>query len=120
MKLPPFLTEVEYGAIRLTGHRIGLYHVLSYHLERGLGEEALHERFPTLTREHIRDALEFYAQNKAEVDAYLARYKAELDRQQREGRHIDQEELRQRAIAKGIDVDAQERRLQELYGDEVL
>ena len=28
MRLPDFLQEVEPGEIRLTGHRIGLYHVV--------------------------------------------------------------------------------------------
>ena len=120
MKLPPFLTEVEPNEIRLTGHRIGLYHIVYYHRDRGWGEERLQQEFPTLTREEVRNLLSFYAENRAEVDAYVAWYAAELDRQQREGRHIDLEELRRRAIARGIDWDAEVRRLEELYGGEVL
>ena len=45
---------------------------------------------------------------------------AELDRLQREGRHFDLEEMRKSAMARGIDWDAETRRLEELYGDEVL
>ena len=42
MNLPPFLTEVEPNEIRLTGHRIGLYHIIDYHRHRGMNEQALH------------------------------------------------------------------------------
>jgi uncharacterized protein (DUF433 family) len=120
VKLPPFLTEVEPNEIRVTGHRIGLYTLIRYHRERGWGEERLAEEFPTLTREEVRNVLAFYAENRAEVDAYMAWYKEQLDRQERELGPIGWEEVRRRAIAKGIDVDALTRRLEEQYGDEVL
>jgi len=80
MKLPPFLTEVEPGVIRLTGHRLNLYHLINCHLTEGFGEEQLQEAYPTLTREEIRDVLAFYSDNRAEVDAYVARYEEELAR----------------------------------------
>jgi uncharacterized protein (DUF433 family) len=104
MKLPPFLTEVEPNEIRLTGHRIGLYHIIDAHVNEGLREEALSEEFPTLTREQIRGVLEFYAVNRAEVDAYVAWYKTELDRQYREDGGRSLEELRRRVLARGGDV----------------
>ena len=80
VKLPDFLTEAPYGEIRLTGHRIGLYHLVSPYRE-GHTAEMLHEQFPTLSLELIRKVLAFYEENKAEVDAYVAAEKAELDRQ---------------------------------------
>src|SRR5437868_6277222 len=80
MKLPEFLTEVEPGEIRLTGHRIGLYHAVSRYQE-GFSPQLLHEEYPTLSLELINKVLAFYEANRAEVDAYVADYRAELDRQ---------------------------------------
>ena len=68
MNLPDFLTEAPYGDIRVTGHRIGLYHVLCYYKE-GYSPEQLHEEFPTLSRDLINKVLLFYQDNRDEVDA---------------------------------------------------
>jgi uncharacterized protein (DUF433 family) len=100
MKLPEFLTEVPYGEIRLTGHRIGLFHVV-YDYNRGYSAERLHEEFPTLSLDLINKVLDFYRQNRAEVDAYMARCEEEMERNRREGKTIDAEELKRRWIASG-------------------
>jgi uncharacterized protein (DUF433 family)/catechol 2,3-dioxygenase-like lactoylglutathione lyase family enzyme len=80
MKLPDFLTEWPYGEIVLTGHRIGLYHVV-YHHKGGESAEQIHERYPTLSLELIRKVLAFYRENQPEVDAYVAREQQEIERQ---------------------------------------
>src|SRR3954452_16015932 len=80
MTLPDFLTRDRYGEIRLTGHRIGLYHVVFFH-NRGESSEALVGRFPSLSRELVDQVIAFYRANKAEVDAYVAACQAEIDRQ---------------------------------------
>src|SRR5438067_7249331 len=99
MNLPDFLTETEPGEIRLTGHRIGLYHLVVYH-NAGFSPERLHEQFPTLPPELIRKALAFYEANRAEVDAYVARCQEEIDRQRASTpRRFDWEELRRRMEA---------------------
>jgi uncharacterized protein (DUF433 family) len=103
VKLPPFLTEVEPNEIRLTGRRLGLYHVISFHREEGMDEEALAEWFD-IPREEVRNVLAFYADNRAEVDAYVDWYKAELDRHYREEGGRGLEELRRRVLARGGDV----------------
>jgi uncharacterized protein (DUF433 family) len=79
MMLPDFLTEVGPGEIRLTGHRIGLYHVIADH-KKGYSAERLHEEFPTLSLGLIEQVLMFYRENQAEVDEYVNRYEEEADR----------------------------------------
>jgi uncharacterized protein (DUF433 family) len=80
MKLPDFLTEHSYGSVRLTGHRIGLEHLLYYYNE-GYSPEMLLAEYPTLSAALIQKVLGFYRDNQAEVDAYLARCEEELERQ---------------------------------------
>lgn len=95
MQLPDFLHEVEPGEIRFVGHRINLYHVMRPYLE-GYTPEMLHEELPTLSLELIRKVLAFYHANKAEVDAYVAEYRAELERQRANAKVVDMEELKRR------------------------
>lgn len=99
MKLPEFLTEWPFGEIVLTGHRIGLYHVV-YDYNQGYSPEQLHEEYPTLALELINKVLAFYKENQSEVDAYMARCQEEMDRRYAEyvasGRGIDWDELRRR------------------------
>lgn len=80
MQLPDFLIDHPDGEIRLTGHRIGLYHVIFFH-KLGYSAEMLHGQYPTLPLELIRGVIDFYQANQAEVDAYVAEYQAEIDRQ---------------------------------------
>jgi uncharacterized protein (DUF433 family) len=100
MKLPDFLTECAYGEVRLTGHRIGLYHVVEDY-KHGYSPERLHEEFPTLPLDLIRKVLAFYEANRAEVDAYMARAEEDSERQRKATKPIDVEELMRRAEAKG-------------------
>jgi uncharacterized protein (DUF433 family) len=78
MKLPDFLFEAPYGDIRLVGHRIGLYHVVAGH-KNGMSAAALHEEYPTLSLDLINQVLDFYLDNREEVDAYVAQVRADLD-----------------------------------------
>ena len=100
MELPDFLWQGKYGEIRLTGHRIGLYTVIRTYNE-GRSAEQIHEEFPTLPVELVRDVIAFYHANRAEVDRYVAAVDAELDRQEampRQGPTL--EELRRRREAR--------------------
>ena len=95
MKLPDFLTEWPFGEIVLTGHRIGLYHVMFYHKD-GFTTEMLHERFPSLPLDLIEKVLAFARANQAEVDAYVTRCQEEIDRQRATTpRVLDWEKLRE-------------------------
>lgn len=78
MNLPEFLIDHPDGDVRLTGHRIGLYHVLDRYQE-GYSPEMLHEEYPTLPLALIHKVIAFYLENQAKVDAYVAAYRAELE-----------------------------------------
>jgi uncharacterized protein (DUF433 family) len=100
MNLPDFLTEWPYGEIVLTGHRIGLFHVIEDH-NAGYSPERLHEEFPTLSLELIDKVLAFYRENRAEVDAYMARCQEQVERNRRAGKTLDVGELKRRMRAMG-------------------
>lgn len=96
MKLPDFLTEWPFGEIVLTGHRIGLYHVMIYHRD-GYTAEMLHEMFPTLPLDLIEKVLAFAHENQAEVDAYVDRCQAEIDHlRATTPRRLDWDEMRRK------------------------
>ncbi len=99
MNLPDFLVEWPDGEIMLRGHRISLYHVIAYRRE-GYSAERLHEQFPTLPLELIRDVLAFHDANRPEVDAYVDRYREELDRQEAAAPRVSWDELLRRYEAK--------------------
>ena len=95
MKLPEFLREAPYGEILLTGSRIGLYHVVTYH-NFGESAEQLAERWDTLSLDLIKNVLAFYQENRAEVDTYVAAEQAAIDKQRAETPKIDWAALRRR------------------------
>jgi uncharacterized protein (DUF433 family) len=80
MNLPDFLARDATGEIRLSGHRIGLFHVVHYYNE-GYSAEMLVCQYPTLPLAHIHKVIAFYLENKADVDAYVAEYQDTLDQQ---------------------------------------
>ena len=99
MTLPDFLSEGPYGEIRVTDHRIGLYHIVKYYNE-GYSPEMLQEQFPTLSLSLIHKIIAYYLENRAAVTDYCDRCRAELNRQEAEtprGPGID--ELRKRLAA---------------------
>jgi uncharacterized protein (DUF433 family) len=96
MKLPEFLTEWPDGEIVLTGHRIGLYHVMIFRRD-GYTAEMLHELFPTLPLDLIEKVLAFARENQAEIDAYVDRCQAEIDHlRATTPRLLDWEKMRER------------------------
>jgi uncharacterized protein (DUF433 family) len=80
MNLPDHLVDHPDGEIRLTGHRIGLSDIVAYYNE-GYSPEMLAGQFPTLSLALIHKVIAFYLENQAEVDAYVAEQRAEIDRQ---------------------------------------
>lgn len=85
MDLPDFLNDAD-GEIRLTGHRISLYHLLHYYNE-GYTAEMLLCEFPTLKLSHIHKTIAFYLDHRAEVDHYISAYRAKIEVQRAAGRH---------------------------------
>ena len=105
MNLPEFLTSDKFG-IRITGHRIGLEHIVE-DFNAGFSPEMLSEQFPTLPPALIYKTIGFYLENRAAVDAYVAEGHRELERHRaagRKGPSLEELkrrlELRQRADAK--------------------
>jgi uncharacterized protein (DUF433 family) len=70
MTLPDFLTEHAFGAIRLTGTRIGLEHVLEL-CKSGYSPELIKEEFDHVPLAQIYKVIAFYLENRAEVEEYL-------------------------------------------------
>jgi uncharacterized protein (DUF433 family) len=79
MKLPDFLTQGTLGEIRLTGHRIDLMFVVDCCRE-GFTPEKIHEEYPSLPLPLILKVLDFYRDNRAEVDDYVRKCHEEIDR----------------------------------------
>lgn len=72
MQLPEFLQfESDSDFIRMTGHRIGLTHVVRLY-NAGNSAELISSNFPTLPLPLIHKVLAFYLENLADVDAYVA------------------------------------------------
>jgi uncharacterized protein (DUF433 family) len=96
MNLPEFLTEVPGNDIRLTGHRISLYHLVE-DFNAGYSAEKLSEEFPTLCLSLIQKVLAFYQENRAEVDEWGAKCKAEIEQRLANPAHVlDIEALKRR------------------------
>jgi uncharacterized protein (DUF433 family) len=81
MDLPGFLTRCPDGEIVLAGHRIGLYSVIDLY-ERGHTPAQIHDELPTLELHLIQSVIAFREAHPGEVDAYVAQYRSDLDRQE--------------------------------------
>jgi uncharacterized protein (DUF433 family) len=79
MELPDFLTRNQYGEIRVTGHRIGLLHIVDLYNDGAVAEGILCQ-FPALSLPLIHKVIAFYLENQAEVDAYVSNTRADLER----------------------------------------
>lgn len=95
MQLPEFLTQSADGEIRLTGHRIGLYHLVQRYNE-GESAEMLASRYPSLSLALVHKVLAFYLDNQSEIDAYVADCSAAVDRQEQDSQRLDVDVLRRR------------------------
>ena len=80
MDLPTFLTRDPDGEIRLTGHRIGLYTVVR-RLQEGESPAAIAADL-SLSPDLVGQVSDFARANRAEVEAYVAEYRADLERQE--------------------------------------
>jgi uncharacterized protein (DUF433 family) len=100
MTLPEFLTQHPDGEIRLTGHRIGLYHLVHYY-DEGYSPEMLVGRYPTLPLALVHKIFAFFLENQDEVTAYVNSCAAELAKQRQENaRRLDVAGLRARLEAR--------------------
>lgn len=106
MVLPDFLTEAD-GEIRLTGHRIGLEHLIDAYNE-GETAEMLALRYPTLPLSLVHHVIAFYLEHQADVDAYVAACAREVARQRAEGRVLDVAALRARLASRKLPASSSE------------
>lgn len=102
LDLPDFLTRDKHGSVDLKGHRIGLYHVVLFH-RRGESAEQIVDRYSTLEIELVEKVLDYYRVHHDEVDAYMAEYQAELDRQREAHRGPSFDEVRARLRARSAE-----------------
>jgi uncharacterized protein (DUF433 family) len=80
MDLPDFLTRHPHGEVRLTGHRLGLFHIVE-HYKEGQSAEAIARHYPSVPPLLVYKALVYYLEHREEVDLYVAECRAEIDRQ---------------------------------------
>ncbi len=103
MILPDFLTEVGFGEIRVTGSRIGLYHIVKSYQD-GFSIQQLAEEFPTLAPSLLQQVIDYYSSNKQEVDEYLSRCDRLSEEQKRGALQLDWNAMRKRLESlKGTD-----------------
>jgi uncharacterized protein (DUF433 family) len=79
MKLPEFLTEGRYGDIQVKGHRVFLLHIVDDYNE-GSTLDMIAEEYDTVPRDVLAAVVQFYLDNKAEVDAYVTQCHQEMER----------------------------------------
>ena len=96
--LPDFLVAAADGDILLRDHRIGLYHVVEkYNL--GDSPEMLVCRYPSLSLSLVHRVIAFYLDHRADVDAYVADYRRDLQQQTASAPRLDVAVLRERLEA---------------------
>jgi len=95
LTLPDFLQRDEFGGIRLTGHRIALYHLI-WHYNQGFSAEMLLGQFPTLPLSLIHKTIGYYLENQAAVDDYLRVVETKIEQQRASGTTLNVDELRTR------------------------
>jgi uncharacterized protein (DUF433 family) len=98
MELPDFLTRNPDGEIHLTGHRIGLFHIVDCYNE-GESAEMVASRYPTVPLSLVHKVIAFYLDHETEVNAYIAICQTTMDERQQGARRLDLDALRDRLSA---------------------
>ena len=80
--LPNFLTQDPDGFIHVTGHRVGLQHIIHYYQE-GFSPEMLACEYPSLPLAEVHKVIAFYLENRADVERYIADCESLVDEQRR-------------------------------------
>jgi uncharacterized protein (DUF433 family) len=95
MILPDYLAQDSDGFIRITGHRVGLHHLVHFYNE-GYSPEMLADQFPTLPLPIVHKVIAYYLETRAEVDAPSARVQDDVLHQAQSAPGTDLAELRRR------------------------
>jgi uncharacterized protein (DUF433 family) len=93
--LPDVLHEVD-GDIRVKGHRISLYHIISAYNNQWIGPEAMVFYYPTLSYDEIQKVFAFYRANRAVVDEYVRECEARMEAVMATAKRVPIEEYRRR------------------------
>lgn len=95
LPLPDFLYQPDPGEIRVTGTRIGLFHVVR-EFQNGATAEMIAAEFDLQPLSLAYKLIVYYLENKAVVDEYVRAYQAVLDHQYATGRKLDVAKLQAR------------------------
>jgi uncharacterized protein (DUF433 family) len=79
MQLAEYLEFLGPDVIRIKGHRIGLEHIVELYQE-GYTAEQIQLELPTLSLEEVYGVITYYLHHQAEVDSYMARQVALVER----------------------------------------
>ena len=82
MILPNFLTQDPDGFVHVTGHRVGLQHIIHYY-EEGFSPEMLACEYPSLSLAVIHKVIAFYLENRVDVERYIADCESQMAEQRR-------------------------------------
>ncbi len=80
MTLPDFLEADDGGFIHLTGHRIGLHHLVRMYAD-GSSPEMIAAHYPSLPLALIHRVIAFYLENQSDVEAMVTAHDAEIARE---------------------------------------
>jgi uncharacterized protein (DUF433 family) len=80
--------EQREGGYWVAGSRVSLDSIV-YAFLAGQSPESIGQSFPSLTLEQVYGAITFYLANRTEIDAYLAKARAEYDALRRRAREAD-------------------------------
>jgi uncharacterized protein (DUF433 family) len=78
LNLKNYFEFINENAIRIAGTRVGIETVVRDYQE-GAGPEEIILRYPTLSLEQVYATITYYLANRAEVEVYVARVRAEQE-----------------------------------------
>ena len=82
MILPHFLTQDTDGFVHVTGHRVGLQHLIHYYQE-GFSPEMLACEYPAVSLAEIHKVIAFYLENRVDVEGYITDCESQMDEHRR-------------------------------------
>jgi uncharacterized protein (DUF433 family) len=83
--MPKEYVEEREGGLYIAGSRVSLDSIV-YAFLRGESPDGIAESFPAIDLEEVFGALAFYLANRAQVDEYLRKGKAEFEKLREESR----------------------------------
>ena len=94
--LPACVETRDDGKVVVRGHRVSLHLILDAHYS-GLSIDEIHDRYPSVPREAVREIMEFCGEHDEELRQFHAECEAERERIAGMIETPDLQELRQKA-----------------------